>query len=245
MILFLKKLQPARTACVTLLFSFHFFGSAQNTQDNVYQTFDYLIGIENSGVFKGTVNLPYPNVRPENHPFYKTADYAQMNMVYDQQTYVNIAGRYDLIQSTLEILPDKQTNLPPITMAPELLQGFTIDGTAFEKHLLPKTEEVSFFAVLLSNAQFKLLQKHEKQGKERIRNRNQIYAQYVETTSLYINTKNQMYPVKGKKDVFKIFPEAKEQLNQYFKETPKGKKGDDAIIDVLNRWDASINEKNS
>ena len=130
-------------------------------------------------------------------------------------------------------------------MAPELLQGFTIDGTVFEKHLLPKSEEVSFFEVLLSNAQFKLLQKHEKQGKERIRNRNQIYVQYVETTELFIKTQDQMYPIKGKKDVFKVFPEAKEQLSQYFKESRKDKKGDEAIIDVLNQWDASINEKNN
>ena len=241
----IKKLQLFQTGCLTLFLSFCSLGNAQNSQDDVYQTFDYLIGIENSGIFKGTVNLPYPNLSPENHPFYQTVDYQQMNIVYKQQTYSNISGRYDLIRNSLEILPQKQTNLPSITLAPELLQGFTIDGTVFEKHLLPKSEEVSFFEVLLSNAQFKLLQKHEKQGKERIRNRNQIYVQYVETTELFIKTQDQMYPIKGKKDVFKVFPEAKEQLSQYFKESRKGKKGDEAIIDVLNQWDAAINQKNN
>ncbi|MEO1487648.1 MAG: hypothetical protein AAFU57_18070, partial [Bacteroidota bacterium] len=177
--------------------------------------------------------------------FYTTAEYQALSMHYDQQAYYNITGRYDLIRNTLEILPEKQTNLPAITMAPELLQAFTIDGVVFEKHSLPKSEETSFFELLLTNDQFKLLQKHEKQAKERIRNRNQIYIQYVESTSLFIKTQDEIYSIKGKKDAFKIFPEAKEQLNQYFKESRKDKKGNDAIIEALQKWDALINQKNS
>ncbi|MEO1487326.1 MAG: hypothetical protein AAFU57_16390, partial [Bacteroidota bacterium] len=56
---------------------------AQTKQQDVYQVFDSLIKLENSGAFKGTVNLPYQNVRPENHPFYTTAEYQALSMHYD------------------------------------------------------------------------------------------------------------------------------------------------------------------
>lgn len=245
MILLFRKTLPLKKACMLFFFTLHCFLNAQNKETDVYQTFDALIGLENSGIFKGTVNLPYPNVRPDNHPFFGTAEYVQLVITYGQQTYSNIDGRYDLLKNTLEILPKKQTNLPPITLAPELLQGFILNGAAFEKFILPKSEEISFFEVLLSNTDFKLLQKHQKQGKERIRNRNQIYIQYVESSSLFILTQGQMYPLNGKKDLLKLFPQAKEQLNEYYKASRETKKGNSALIDVLRKWNDQINQKDS
>nr|WP_299070595.1 hypothetical protein [uncultured Allomuricauda sp.] len=209
-------------------------------QKQILSQFDEIVDYRNSGIYFGKPNTPYPNIDEENHPFFEYLDYQNASVTYKGQPYLDLQIRYDIVRSDIQILPDKKLNLLGITLFSEFISNFSIGNFHFER-LEGMEMQKNFFQVILKNPSFSLFKSYVKKEKERLKNRNVLYNEYVLDTTLFILSNGRLEEIKSKKQLIALFPDDKDTLNTLFQRNKSKKMSkDDIIIAVLRDWHSNI-----
>ncbi|KQC31227.1 hypothetical protein [Flagellimonas eckloniae] len=215
-------------------------GAQSSDITSILKQFDNIIDYQNSGIYFGKPNTPYPNINEENHPFFAYLDYQNASVTYKGQPYLDLQIRYDIVRNDIQILPDKKLNLLGITLFKEFISDFSIGNFHFER-LEGMEMEKKFFQIILKNPSFSLFKSYVKKEKERLKNRNVLYNEYVLDTTLFILSNGRLEEIKSKKQLIAFFPDDKNTLNILFQRNKSKKMSKDAIIiAVLKDWHSTI-----
>ncbi len=108
------------------------FAQAQTTsQDRMYNTYDQMVGLDNTGLFNGTEFTDLFLNTDGSYRYLKGFDYAEGSVVYKEQYYVNVPLKYDLLEDNLLARSNDNLSIFNIRLIPEFVSEFTLHGLHF------------------------------------------------------------------------------------------------------------------
>ncbi len=201
-----------------LLFTVCFSYSQNKLNDKVFETYDRLVGLDNTGLYNGTEFTDLFLNTDGTFRYFKGFDYSKGSVTYNNQYYVNVSLKYDLLEDNLLARSDDNLSIFNIKLIPEFVDSFSIYNLNFVR--LPDTNlgfsGNGFFEEAYLGKNLKLYIKHTKRKKDRA---TQAVVQYKFTEDNFYVLKNaeRYYIVNSVKDIRKALPEKEEQIRQFYK----------------------------
>ena len=194
---------------------------AQTNRDTepFYNWFDTKIGIENSGLYKGTVYTDNFTVINEKHQFFNSPELELGSVTFDGQTYYDQKIKYDLFNDALLITPKDQTNALLIALEPTRTEGFSIDGHPFikvDKNVEGSSGALGFCEIISRDGTSVLLKKYRKAKVDKRETRT-VYQEFEQRVNFFIFHANTFYPVDSRREWMLAFPNHKETIKDYHK----------------------------
>ncbi|WP_431122020.1 hypothetical protein [Flagellimonas flava] len=219
---------------------FLFFGGWALGQSSIqdkdhYNWFDKTTGIENTNLLEGTLTVEKYGAVDGTHKFYASNDYLKGYIVFDGETYFDVDMKYDLYEDEL-LLPlrsDAQVQL--LKLVKERISEFVIDGRRFIVVIHKgegQAKVTSFYEMMSETPWFRLLKKHKKVGFTNYK-KNLVRYKFVSKDAYYVNHGDHLTEIKNKKDILRIFPEAKSALNKQSIDNLKKANRDEYFIKMM------------
>ncbi|TMU57012.1 hypothetical protein [Flagellimonas algicola] len=213
----MKKTRSIPLTCIVFLFYFGWaLGQTSVQEKDHYNWFDKTTGIENTNLLEGTLTVEKYGSVDGTHKFYTSNDYLNGHIVFDGETYFDVDMKYDLYEDELLLPLRSDTQVRLVKLIKERISEFVIDGHRF----IPVVHQgdgqakvTSFYEVLSETALFTLLKKHKKVGFSNYK-KNLVRYKFVSKDTYYINHGGDFTEIKNKKDILRIFPEAKSSFNK-------------------------------
>ncbi len=218
------------------------YGQAQIDQHEHYNWFDELVGIENTGLYKGIVYTEKYRTINEHTKFYFSPNFLPGSVVYDGQSYFNIEMKYDVFEGDILVRVQNRLGGTTLLLIRDKIDGFTINDLDFIKIDDKDSEEnniTGFYEVALKNSKFTFYQKHIKNRFKR-KDRSTIYYEFKNATNEYLLFYNNKYHViKNRKDVSKLFPSLKKDLDTFYNITGsyKNSNPNEFMLSLIRRVD--------
>lgn len=226
------------------------YGQAQLNQPDYYNWFDELVGIENTGLYKGIVYVEKYRTINEHTKFYHTSNFVLGSVIYDGQSYFNIKMKYDVFEGDVLIRVENRLGGTTLLLIRDKIDGFTINDHTFVK-IDDKDSEANnisgFFEVALKNSNFTFYQKHIKNRFKR-KDRKNIYYEFKSATNEFLLFHNNAYHViRNRKDVSKLFPSLKKDLDAFYNITGSYKKSNpnEFMLSLIRRLDILTSKENN
>lgn len=207
---------------------------AQSNQEekNYYNWFDQNIGHENTALFNGELHSRTYRTEDGNHNFLVNNDFAKGTLDLSNQKYYGILLKYDIYND--ELIAKLQNSFGSdsyIQLNKAFIKAFTIHNKDF-KFFNIETETIlinGFLEVTHPSDIVSLLTKHYMLKQEYIVE-NLIYNKFSKKEKNILFYKNTYYEIDGKKDLKKIFPEQKKQINSFYKNYKSLKKSNGNVF---------------
>jgi hypothetical protein len=166
-----------------------------------------------SRLFNGSDYIVY---LPENdeHPYFKTDDWAFGSVTYWDETYDNVPLLYDL--SNDQVIAEHEGG-SPIKLVTEKIEGFTILDHTFRRLKQDDKNKISEgFYDELYNGKLKVYAKHTKSFQESIET-TKIIPRYDAHTRYYILKDGIYYGVKKKSSILDVFSDRKQDVKDFIR----------------------------
>ena len=193
--------------------------SQKKPEISLYNWFDTIVGKENLGINNGTLHSnPYKTIG-ENNMYYITDKYTKGDVRYDNQTYYDVNLKYDVFKDELILNPYGESEHIGIILIQDKIESFSINGKNFvkiNKNQSSLTDFITgYYEVNPIGENFIFYIKHLKNMQKRI-NDEGLYYNFTEENQFFIEYKTLFYKINRKSDIFKIFPEYKKQINEFY-----------------------------
>jgi hypothetical protein len=214
-----KKLKLA-TALLLIITCSEFQAYSQTISDtSLYTRFDSIIGRENLGINNGTLHSnPYRNIS-QNHRYYIKDEFSIGQLRYDDQIYLNVNLKYDLLDDHLIFKHKNQTDNLSINLNRGKINFFIIKNKKFinfnlEPSINPEFKKGFYEENFIGN-EISLYIKHYKERKE-INQSDGVFNDYLDHNIFLLKYKNMFYKIDSEKDIKKILPECKKIISDYY-----------------------------
>ncbi len=204
-----------------LNFSINFtFSQSKTSLKNDYLWFDKQIGIENTGLFNGLRYEEKYRMENNNHKFYKTSEFMDGDIIYDDQPYYNIKMKYDLFEDQIivNLITNSGDNI--LKLLNSKLGDFNLNGSEFiklsNKITINSNEELNGIYEILSKNSNLILYKKNKKKARKIINKEYLYYTFKSDNQYYCFTNENYYLIHSKKDWIKIFPKQKKEIQSFY-----------------------------
>ena len=201
---------------IALLFSAEI--SCQNSKSETEETLFELVE-QKYGIDQVLVNGKYfENIYTNDlgHPYFSEDEFKKGYLVVHNQKYNNILLKYNIWDQTVLVPYSHMTNaafIPPVDFIPE----FGFNGHSFKKIKL-ENEKEQFFEEIYSG-EIDLLCFWKKDRDESDHNITFMAHKFSDPhKKLYVVVETKSYFVKNRKALNRVFPEHKNEINQYIKE---------------------------
>ncbi|WP_373518713.1 hypothetical protein [Pricia sp.] len=196
-----------------------FFLYSQLNQENkkYYNWFDQQIGTQNLQIYKGTAYVEEYRTINEKHKFFKTSEFLPGSINYEGQPYYELQLKYDSYEDVL-LINSKNGKGTVLRLNSAKIKNFVIDAHKFintDRGIQEANEVSGFYEVLLETSSFTLLKKNKKNILKKIRSE-LVYYEFKSDIEIYLNYKGKYYPIPKKRDLIRIFPEFKKNINAYY-----------------------------
>jgi len=211
-----------------LFLNIYVIHSQTNNEINTYNWFDKTVG-------KG--NLDLNNGLPHTNPFrliddrhlYLVDKYDIGKVTYDGQNYYDVKLKYDIYRDLLVLNPYGESENIGINLNKSKVESFSIENKNFIK-IDKKNETVpefipGYYEETKISPDFVFYIKHHKDQQKTATEAGLFYF-FKENNSFFIDLKNKIYPIKGKSDIIKLFPDQKKQINGFYLMNRELKKSD-------------------
>ncbi|WP_343696538.1 hypothetical protein [Flavobacterium sp.] len=211
-----------------LFLNIYVIHSQTNNDVNVYNWFDKTVGKDNLDLNNGVPHTnPYKAIG-DSH-LYLIDKYEIGKINFDGQKYYDVKLKYDVYRDILVLNPYGESENIGINLNQSKISSFSILDKNFVK-IEKKNETVPEFVPGYyeeSNiaADFTFYIKHHKDIQKTVLESGIFYS-FKENNSFFIDFKNTIYPIKGKNDIIKLFPEQKKQINGFYLLNRELKKSD-------------------
>ena len=184
-------------------------------------------------IYAGELEPLYLN-RLEGHPYLDTKDYRKGTLAFDGIVYPGVEMRLNVYLEKLIVLsPDRRLH---VIVPSERIRFVHLPGYDLY-YMEPKGEKRNYpegFYVRLYAGKYALWKRSTK-GLERRMEELTLTDLFVEKISYYICRDGVYYPVSGKRSLFNLFKENKNELKRYIKERRLsfGDERERSLIDVV------------
>jgi len=200
-----------------------------------YDWFDGQTGVRNKQIYNGAAYVEKYRTINEKYKFFTSSEFLNGSVVFDGQPFYELRLKYDLYEDQL-LLNSKGAIGTVIKLNSDKVSSFTI---GFHKFINPQQKnqsaaEVSgFYEVLLKTSYFTLLKKNRKALLKKIKG-DLVYYEFKKDDENFLFYKNAYYTLNKKRDLLRLFPEFKKNINSYYK-TSRNTFATDTFIKALLR----------
>lgn len=203
-----------------LLLTFIWFGvfAQTNSQNNIYETYDKIVGLDNTDLYNGTeFTDPFLNT-DGSFRYFNGFDYTKGSVEYAGQYYANVSLKYDVFEDNLLVRSDDNLSIFNVKLIPEFINEFTI----YNKHFVRLTETNlnlsgnGFFEKFYLGNDLSLYIKHTKRKKDRPL-KSGIQYRFTDANFYVLESGGTYYLVGSSKHIEKILPEKEEQIRNFHK----------------------------
>lgn len=192
--------------------------SQTNSQNSIYETYDAIVGLDNTGLYNGTeFTDPFLNT-DGSYRYFNGFDYTKGNVDYNGQRYVNVSLKYDLLEDNLLVRSDDNLSIFNVKMIPDFIGEFTLYNHHFVR--LPETNlnihGSGYFETAYLGNDLSLYIKHTKKKKDKALNSG-IQYQFTQINFYVLKSNGKYNLVSSSKDIEKILPEKKELIRIFSK----------------------------
>lgn len=185
-----------------------------SSQDDIYRTYDEIVGLENTGLFNGTEFTDLFLNTDGTFRYLGGFDYSKGSVNYNGQYYVDVLLKYDLLEDNL--ITQSNDNLSIFNV--KLIPGFVSEFNLHKRHFvnLTDSENNGFYEFAYNGNSFDLYVKHIRKKKDRVLKSNIQYS--FKPSNFYLIEHNAKFSkVETIKDVTRAFPENKSDIKEFFK----------------------------
>lgn len=191
-----------------------FSQNEKNTQ--LYTQLDKEMSAGDALINNGRFHVDIDNTVDNEHRYFLENRIYTEEIKYDNQLYFNNKVKYDILKDELVLNPENQSGKLLIILEKNKVDYFTIGNRKFVKLALTQDKPAEYFEESLNTKNFIFYIKHKKNGKEVIRE-NSLYTSYSSQNNYFIKIKDKIHEVKSKKSILKLYPQFKDQINDYYK----------------------------
>jgi len=204
---------------VFILVPFLVLGQVSESKQDIYMLFDNTVGFDNTGIYNGIEYREKFRTLNNNHAYFISPDFVKSYIEYDGQIYYNINLKYNLYdQNVIAKLKSKNSSEAVIRLYKDRIGSFSINNRRFINILSKYNNVKGFYEEAFYDADFSLLIKHQKFKKDLYQNE-QMYVDYVTAKKEYLILSNNRYnEVDSKKDIANLFPDLKQEINQFYRD---------------------------
>ena len=194
-----------------------------------YTWFDQNISQDNIDLFNGEIYKKTYRTEHRNHNFFLNSDYALGVVMFNNQKYYDIPLKYDIYEDELIAnLKNSATGESIVQLNKAFVQEFTLYNKDFV--FLNVTNESivmdGFYEISYKGNNIKLYTKHRKLERSYISKGTQ-YNKFFEKNENFILFEHNYYEINHKKDLQKIFPTLKKEINTIYKSSNRSLKNSD------------------
>ena len=210
----LKTFQPFLFCSLFPLATF----SQANLPDKIYETYDKIVGLDNTGLYNGTEFTDLFLNTDGTFRYYQGYDYTKGSVTYNGQYYVNVLLKYDLLRDNLLTRSDDNLSIFNVKLIPAFLDSFSIHNHKFVR--LPNVDlglgGNGFYEAAYLGNDLELYIKHTKKMKDRAL-RNGIQYRFSEA-NYYVLKYNGKYAILGSpRDIRQLLPEKAGEIREFYK----------------------------
>ncbi len=190
---------------------------AQSTlEKNTLIATDKSIGVENTGLYNGTEYVEFFRTANDRHKFYITREFTRGSLVYGRQFYGNVNLKYDLNADDILLDVGYKWKFPILKLFKDRITEFNLGGKTFI-NLGNEYSDITegFHEVLWSSDSLTLLKKHQKKKFRRIQ-QTVAYYEFADDNSYYFKDNDIIYTLRNKRDLIKVFPSRKKEINKLY-----------------------------
>ncbi len=192
--------------------------SQTNIPNPIYQTYDNLVGKDNTSLYNGTEFTDLFLNTDGTYRYFNAYDYTKGTLNYNGEYYVNVLLKYDLLEDKLLTQSDDNLSVFNVNLIPDFVDAFSI-----YEHKFVRLTDVDlnialngFFEEVYLGDTLNLYIKHTKKKKDIAKNSG---IQYKFSNHNYFIVKfNGNYSiVDSSKDLRKLLPDKADEINAFYK----------------------------
>lgn len=192
--------------------------SQNNSQNKIYETYDNIVGLDNTGLYNGTEFTDLFLNTDGTYRYFNSFDYVKGSVTYNGQYYVNVFLKYDLLDDNLLTRSDDNLSIFNVNLIPEFVASFSIYNHNFirlSNTNLGLSGNGYLEAAYIGN-ELELYIKHTKKKKEKPLKSGIQYK--FSAADFYVLKSNGNYSIiNSEKGLVKLLPEKKEQISNFYK----------------------------
>lgn len=247
-----KKIRLLKTTTIYIwLFTIPFFINAQQTSDTneMLQSFDKIIGLENTKLYNGKRYYSIYKTTEDNHNFFTSPNFIKGDVTYDGDSFFNVNLKYDAYNDQVIFKPNGDKGFINIELIPNKVSKFKFENHHFinSKDLKENNNLVNgYLEYIYSTPTLKLFAKRKKRVTERIRQNKLVYL-FSNEPSFFLSHKGVLSEIKSTKTLKKIFPNFTNELKTEIKDNKRRfEKDDEGFLLFLTQWlDFKLNTKST
>lgn len=200
-----------------LLFGIGAF-SQINSQDKIYETYDDIVGLDNTGLFNGTEFTDLFLNTDGTYRYFNGFDYAKGSVTYNGQYYVNVFLKYDLLDDNLLTRSDDNLSIFNVKLIPEFVESFSIYNRNFIRLAdtnLGLAANGYFEAAYIGN-NLDLYIKHTKKKKDKPL-KSGIQYKFSEADFYVLKNSDNYTVISSERELRKLLPQKQEEIRNFYK----------------------------
>lgn len=209
-----KTTTPLLLALLLTLAAF----SQSTPRDIIFETYDTMVGMDNTGLFNGTEFTDLFLNTDGTYRYYNGYDYTRGSVTYNGQYYADVLLKYDLLEDNLLTRSDDNLSVFNVKLIPGFVGTFSIHGRNFVR--LPDTAIKpggnGFYEAAYLGRDVALYIKHTKKMKDKAL-RSGVQYRFLDANYYMLKYKGAYSVVSSQKDFRKLFPEKSEEIRKFYK----------------------------
>lgn len=200
------------------LFSVYFSFAQNNSKDKIFETYDALVGIDNTGLYNGTEFTDLFLNTDGSYRYFKGFDYSKGSVNYNGQYYVNVSLKYDLLEDNLLARSDDNLSIFNIRLIPEFVDSFSIYNLNFVR-LTDTNLGLSgngYFEAAYLGKDLELYIKHVKRKKDRAK-KGAVEYKFLDDNFYLLKNSGKYTVISSVKDIRKALPDKEDQIREFYK----------------------------
>ncbi|WP_264552500.1 hypothetical protein [Flavobacterium sp. N2038] len=202
--------------------------SQSSDKSSIYEFFDNNVGRDNLNINNGVLHSEPFRPIADKHRYYIN-EFNSGSLGFEDEIYDNVLLKYDIHQDQLIFKQNDQTDNLAINLIKDKVNFFSIKN---KKFVNLKSETLKFPGIV--NGIYEesyvgdLVSLYIKHHKEKIKvfQSDGVYYNFIYKNDYIIKYNNYFYKVESEKEVKKIFPSVKKEINNYYKIDKKLERSD-------------------
>jgi hypothetical protein len=210
-----------------------------NTDSEALQTFDKIIGLENTKLYNGKRYYNIYKSSENNHNFFTSPNFIKGDVTYDGDTFFNVNLKYDAFNDQLIFKPNGDKSFINIELIRDKVLQFKLKKHHFinSKTITNNSDLVSgYLEIIYNTPNLKLYAKRKKTVTERIRQNRLVYL-FSNEPSFYLYYAGNLTEIRSSKSFKKIVPIFNKELKTELKDNKKRfAKDDESFYLFITQW---------